>query len=49
MPAARLAVRRQHGGTVATIAGELGAASVPAFREQLRGLAEQPGPAASCS
>lgn len=41
MAAARLSVRSQHGGTVATITGELGAASIPALREQLRGLADQ--------
>ena len=41
MPAAGLVVRSQHGSTVATITGELGAASVSALREQLRGLADR--------
>jgi hypothetical protein len=50
---AGFSVRSQSGCTVATITGELGGPSVPALREQLRGLADQQasriiiGPAAS--
>jgi hypothetical protein len=36
-----LSVRIQSGYTVATITGELGGASVPALREQLRGLPDR--------
>jgi anti-sigma B factor antagonist len=36
-----LSVRSQSGYTVATISGELGGASVPALREQLRGMPDR--------
>jgi anti-sigma B factor antagonist len=38
---ALLSVRSQRGYTVAAITGELGGASVPALREQLRGLPDR--------
>jgi anti-sigma B factor antagonist len=40
-PQAVLSVRSQSGDTVAAISGELGGASVPALREQLRGLPDR--------